>query len=320
MARILSDKDLDYWSESEAIELIKRQSGLNHLPGDTFSYTNTGFYLLAKIVEKVSGMKFPIFLQENVFKPLGMNHTFVLNEFNTIIPKMTQSYQYRNNKIMKDIKMLDKSVQGTAGIVTTLEDMVKYDRNIYNNRLGRGGQNLINRWLSRRRFNNGDLNPYAYGIEHGSINGKPYFSHGGSISGYRSNYVTFPNERMCFIVFCNHERAVANEYSKKIIQRKEVNLENFDQVPNQSLKSFSKVSNQDLNDYAGYYVSKEVKAVYSIKPENGLLRIPFNTFGDLHFRVYPNETFICVEFPTIIKGVFYKTNQRVTGFKMDPFM
>lgn len=320
MARILSDRDLDYWSESEAMENIKRHTGLNHLPGDQFSYTNTGFFLLAKIVEKIENVKFSKFCQDNIFGPLGMTKTIVLDEFNTIIPKLTQSYQYRNKKIMKDIKILDKSVIGSAGIITTLEDMEKYDKNIYNNKL-RGGANLINRWLSRRRLNNGKLNPYAYGVGYDTSGDMAIISHGGSISGYRSQYVLYPDHKLSFIVFCNHENANPIDYAEKLTKlfiKNNVHIKDYEFVKPQSSKIEQGVARQDLKDYEGFYVAKEIKAIYHFIPENGLLKLPFNTFGDLHFRVFPNESFVCVQFP-FIAGVFKRSNQKVNGFIYNPF-
>lgn len=322
-ARLLSDKDLDYWSEEEALDLIQRQKGLSFPPGEKHEYSNTGYYLLAKIIEKVSGQKFKQFANDNIFKPLGMNNTFILDEFNEIIPRMTYSYQYIKDVIMKDMKSYDKAVIGSAGIISTLEDMSKYDRNFFNNRLGRGGQRLIDRWLTRRTLNNGELNTYAYGVTVDKFANQLVVYHTGSISGYRSNYLIFPNLKSGFFFLCNHERTDLLNYSQKLAgfllgmsdfnyKFREYDSELIEKRKDVVLKS----TDQNLSEYQGFYVSTEIKAIYELITLNGLLKLPHKSFGDLHFRVLNDDSFVCQEISKY-KGKFIRKNQKISGFSFD---
>lgn len=72
---------------------IRLQKHLNFKPQSRYLYSNTGFHLLALIVEKLSGMSFPQFAKERIFKPLGMEHTFVRESYTQIVPNLVYSYQ-----------------------------------------------------------------------------------------------------------------------------------------------------------------------------------------------------------------------------------
>lgn len=272
-------------------------------------------------MEKVSGKKFKKFAEDNIFRPLGMNQTLILDQFNEIIPKLAQSYQFKNDNLLKDIKIYDKAVIGAAGIITTLEDIIKYDNNFYDNKLGRGGQHLIKRWLQRRRLNNGQLNTYAYGVTFEEFAGETIVYHTGSISAFKLNYVIFPNKKTGFALFCNHDKTDLLNYSQRIaniilnIPKFDFNFKDYD--TKLSVKSLQvtkeKILKKNLKDYEGYYVSKEIKALYDLKFEKGSLKVVFNTLGDLNFKVYQNETFIIQEIPHF-NGFFIKEQQQVKGF------
>ena len=72
---------------------ISLQKSLNFEPQSQYLYSNTGFHLLALIVEKLSQMSFPQFVKERIFTPLGMTHSFVRESFTQIVPDLTYSYQ-----------------------------------------------------------------------------------------------------------------------------------------------------------------------------------------------------------------------------------
>ena len=67
----------DYIGKNEIIEIVQAQPRLQNDPGAEFNYNNTGFSLLATVVERVTKEKFPDWMRENVFKPIGMTHTVI---------------------------------------------------------------------------------------------------------------------------------------------------------------------------------------------------------------------------------------------------
>ena len=86
----ITPEDLAY--RSDGLKIIKRQQGLNFLPNEGFSYSNSGYLLLSLIVEQVSGQHFPDFVQERIFGPLEMTNSFFSDNPRSIVKNRVVSY------------------------------------------------------------------------------------------------------------------------------------------------------------------------------------------------------------------------------------
>src|SRR6185437_8407876 len=80
-------------SQVLAIDVIARQKSLDFVPGSEYSYSNSGYNLLAEIVERVSKQKFSAFLQDRLFKPLGMTNSSLRDDYQRIVPGRAQAYE-----------------------------------------------------------------------------------------------------------------------------------------------------------------------------------------------------------------------------------
>src|SRR5215475_5060328 len=69
----------DTTTEKDALDIIVRQKGLNFTPGDEWLYSNSGYFLLSVVIKRASGKSFAEFAKENIFDPLGMKHTLILD-------------------------------------------------------------------------------------------------------------------------------------------------------------------------------------------------------------------------------------------------
>lgn len=103
---------------------IRLQKHLNFKPQSRYLYSNTGFHLLALIVEKLSGMSFPQFARERIFKPLGMEHTFVRESYTQIVPNLVYSYQDDGNGNYY-YNPLNYCVYGPTSVNTCASDLSK---------------------------------------------------------------------------------------------------------------------------------------------------------------------------------------------------
>ena len=123
------------YTTRELVELLSRQQNLNFEPGSQFSYTNSGYFLLAEIITSVSGMKASAFAQENIFEPLGMTQTRFYDDPNAIIRNQAFGYSpNRDGGYRLDI--LRSDVIGDLGVITTVEDFLHWDNNFYENKTG----------------------------------------------------------------------------------------------------------------------------------------------------------------------------------------
>lgn len=126
MSRPVSNQDiLQYMSRNKAKLSITR-------PDTHFSYSNTNYALLALIIEKVSGKTYAQYLKETLFRPLGMDNTFVFStdKADYVIP----SYDWRNRQIA--FSFLD-AVYGDKNIYSTPRDLLKWDQALYTDQLFR---------------------------------------------------------------------------------------------------------------------------------------------------------------------------------------
>ena len=188
--------------DKEAIyKMIKRQKELNFKPGEKYLYSNSCYFMLAMMVEKVSGMSIREFARKNIFEPLGMTNTHFHDDQYHIVKNRVFSYAPSKNGYRNLIMRFD--LVGSGGLYSNIEDLLKWDQNFYNNKLGKGGPELINKMLTDGKLNNGKSAGYAFGIQNGNYKGLRTVSHGGSLAGYRTYYVRFPDQNFSVFVLGN---------------------------------------------------------------------------------------------------------------------
>ena len=190
------------YTTRELVELLSRQQKLNFEPGSQFSYTNSGYFLLAEIVTRVSGMKASTFAQENIFEPLGMTQTRFYDDPNAIIRNQAFGYSPKRDGGYR-LDILRSDVIGDLGVITTVEDFLHWDNNFYENKLGAGTKNLITVMSTRGRTSSGENLSYALGLEFDSYRGLKTMGHGGSAVGYVAEFLQFPEQRFSVVILSN---------------------------------------------------------------------------------------------------------------------
>ncbi|MGH7468554.1 MAG: serine hydrolase [Longimicrobiales bacterium] len=264
----------DVFPENDAIALIARQKELNFAPGSDYLYSNSGYLLLAQIVKRVSGKSLREFAAERIFQPLGMRNTHFHDEPYHIFPQRTISYApegagYRISYLLNFDKI------GAGGLYTTLADLLLWDRNFYDNKLGRGFLELMH---TRGVQLNGDTLGYAFGLQVGQHRGLPTVRHGGSLMGFQADLVRFPEQRFTVIALCN-----GNDITPSNLTNQVAHLYLADRlappvavVPNVRVSTpAEKAAPGRVNgdDYVGSYRSDELNAVYTIEIVGTQLRM-----------------------------------------------
>ena len=116
-------------TNSEMMELLESSNVQRYFkPGRNFDYSNTGYFVLASIVEKVSGTRFSSFLKSNIFEPLQMNHSYVYSfENNSIKENQLEGYRlYRGWKHIKISNTVNDAIVGDKNVYTTIKDLFKW--------------------------------------------------------------------------------------------------------------------------------------------------------------------------------------------------
>jgi CubicO group peptidase (beta-lactamase class C family) len=205
--------EADLVTQANALDVMSRQTALNFEPGDEYLYSNSGFTLLAVVVERVSGKTLREFTQERIFAPLGMNSTHFHDDHETIVPD--RAYGYRNyGDAGWKISIPDFAIVGASSLFTTVEDMAKWDRNLRDQVIG--DEALYERFFDRGVLNNGDTLSYAHGITVSRYRGARVIGHGGADAGYRTSYSRFPDSDLGIVSFCNFARANPSAYVRRV--------------------------------------------------------------------------------------------------------
>lgn len=125
-------------------------------PGETWAYDNTGYYLLGFIIEKVSGKSYYRFIDERIFKPLGMNAT-TNTDTRPIVPNRAAGYEWVKDKYENRPVLLPTIGFSAGTIISSVEDMAKWDAALYSEKLYRVGLGGNLYWFSFRVMKDGKI-------------------------------------------------------------------------------------------------------------------------------------------------------------------
>ncbi len=190
--------DADCPTVEEALRIICLQKKLNYIPGQEYSYTNTGFFLLSQIVERVSGKSLNAFATERIFGPLGMTRTLFQDDHNQIIRNRARGYDRAGQGFRIDMSAWDET--GDGNVYTTVEDLYLWDQAFYSNALGK---NVMDMMHTRGVLNDGKTIDYAFGLVVDEYKGLKTVSHGGAWAGFRAAIIRFPEEKFSVICLAN---------------------------------------------------------------------------------------------------------------------
>jgi len=178
---------------------------MSFAPGDGYEYSNTGYYLLSMLVERVTESSLDAYLRSNVFEPLGMDQTGLASA-HEIVPGRVSGYE-RNG--LHQLRNRDasqvSSTQGAGGILTTIEDLAKWDRALY------GGdvlpQSVLAEMWMPGQLNDGSTTNYGYGWRVEPFAGHPEQYHYGMTAGFVANMTRLPDDETTAIVLGNRYEA-----------------------------------------------------------------------------------------------------------------
>lgn len=189
----------DFLNQQEVFELIARQKTLNFSSGTQYLYNNSGYFLLANLVERVSGQSLRLFAQTNIFQPLGMGDTFFNDGSAPEIADRAWGYEATPSGWKKSDALM--AIVGDGGLMTTVRDLAKWDANFYHNQLKISS--FKDKMCQAGRLRNGELLAYGAGLDLITLNGHSVVGHSGAYKGYRSAYFQFPDQQFSIVVLGN---------------------------------------------------------------------------------------------------------------------
>jgi len=180
--------------------LIRHRPGRTFLPDRKYKYNNTGYAVLACVVENLSGMPFSTFLDTRIFHPLGMTHTFLITSLDSVaVVFKTKGFTKSRRKAEEDFL---SGIVGDKGIYSTVEDMFKWDQALYTSHLVKPA--TLEEAFTPISYDRRHATSYGYGwrIESLDDGGKIVY-HAGWWRGYNSLFVRRLNDKSAIIILSN---------------------------------------------------------------------------------------------------------------------
>ena len=245
-----------------ALDVITHQRALDFTPGSEYSYSNSGYNLAAIIVERVSKQKFPAFVEERLFKPLGMKNSSWRDDYQRIVPGRAQAYSRQGNGPWR-LNMPFMNVYGNGGMLTTVGDWMKWTAMLDSQSLGAP---LVTALETRGVLNDGRKIPYALGLVVDSYKGMKDVSHGGATAGYQTFLARYPDNKVSVGVMCNGTSPSAGGIAASITD------EIFGPFPETARTEPAKISEDELKKFVGIWRNEKTHSPARFAIENGVSR------------------------------------------------
>jgi hypothetical protein len=201
-------------TREDALRVICRQSGFDDVPGHAFAYSNTGYFLMSLVVERASGRALAAFSQAEIFTPLGMTRTSIVDRYPADIAHMARGYAVADG--MSKVSESAWEQTGDGQVHTNVRDLAIWDANFYAPRVG--DTQLIAEMLRAGITSDGYDVGYGGGLFLSHRHGLATVSHGGGWAGYRSELLRFPELRTSVIVLANREDVDACALAQQVAQ------------------------------------------------------------------------------------------------------
>jgi CubicO group peptidase (beta-lactamase class C family) len=275
------------YSNDDVLYILSHQKTLNNKPGDEFIYSNSNFNLLALIVKRVTGMELAEFTRQYIFIPAGMMHTQWRDDFNRIVLNRAIAYAKRDTGY--ETYMPNEYAYGHGGLITTAEDLLKWNEYYWNGKLG--NPSLLSQQIAVDHLNNGMVNPYGAGLFIRRRRGWDYIWHDGATAGYRAYLLRYPQLKLS-IAYLRNESDIDFALIHKV---EDLFVPDREKPAPQIVEPAAtyKPSVSQLNTFTGWFRNQKNGAGIELTLVN-------DTLHSAHYKLLPTG-----------RGVFSAGNQRV---------
>jgi CubicO group peptidase (beta-lactamase class C family) len=293
----------DSRTNEDLYRFMNMQTDLNFKPGSEFMYCNTGYMLMVKIIEEVTAYKFTDWMKKNIFEPLGMNHTYVEDQYNRVVTNNATSYnQTIDGNYLRAVEYW--GYVGSGNMHSTTNDLLKWLSNF--NAPQTNWEKPFKLMKTLDKLNDGSDNNYAFGVFIDKYAGHDIIQHGGAIGGFRTYAGTYPKEELSIVVLTNFSSSSSGSKANQIyeILLTELEADNSETVNrNDSLKQIY-LPNDELKKYESDYWNDKDNYARKIYLKNDTLRYsrsstsesPIVPIGNNEFQMLTNSADLKIKF------------------------
>ncbi len=184
-------------------------------PGTGWFYSNTGYFLLSMIIERIEGHPLGHVLESRIFGPLGMTQTRMTDPEVIIRHRASGYWVNKIGELINRNPTETSSTLGAGGILSSAHDLAKWDEALYGDQL-LSAESKATMWTPTV-LPNGDNTGYAFGWGVRPYKGLTSQSHGGQVAGFVANFSRFPDQEAAIIVFLNRYRVSSNRLKVAVL-------------------------------------------------------------------------------------------------------
>lgn len=257
----------------EIIDMFKNLP-MDFAPGEQYLYNNSAYFLLGYIIEKVSGMTYPEFLEINIFEPLGMDNSYFGSQ-RKIIKNRAYGYQKQDDVFVNAQYVSLKNPYAAGSIMSTVDDLLTWNTALHDHKLVSG--ETVEKAFTNYTLNNEKSINYGYGWTFSKIQGSPTYEHGGGIFGYLTKVLYLPGEKVFVATLSNRDDKgpdMINARIAAIVIGK----------PYPDEKERVELDPEKLREYTGTYEFEDDAIRYIIFEEDQLYSM---RKGSSRFKIFP---------------------------------
>ena len=201
-------------SDMDVYNMMTELDSTYFTSGTDYRYSNTGYALLAMIVEVKSGLSFAAFLEENIFSPLGMTNSVAHQNGISNVSNRAYGYSQGDNIYSLDDQSLTSAVLGDGGIYTSLNNMFHWDQSLYTDTLV--PIEILNEAFTSGELSNGEKTGYGFGWRMDTYLYRNRAHHTGSTRGFRNVFMRFPDQQISILILTNRNSGRPINIAEKI--------------------------------------------------------------------------------------------------------
>ncbi len=206
---IVPDTVKKQMKDRDVLNLMMRLDSTYFPPGTRYRYSNTGYAVLAMIMEKVSHKSYADFVRENIFAPLGMSGSVAFEKGISTVPHRAYGYTVKGDSILFTDQSTYSAVLGDGGIYSSVTDLFKWDQALYGNR-------VLSFRMQRYAFTP-QLEHYGCGWRIDRYREHRRIHHTGSTSGFRNVIQRFPDDHFTVIILTNRNAPGVAPLAEKLV-------------------------------------------------------------------------------------------------------
>lgn len=185
--------------DAGVLDLLAKEHRLYFAPGSRYRYSNSGYALLALVVERASGLSFPDYLRQRIFQPLGMADTLAFVAGGPAVPHRAWGYSEADGGWTRTDQSPTSAVLGDGGIYSSIDDLAKWDAALYDDRLLSDATRALAFGRHVEVPGESGVSHYGFGWR---IGGGVQW-HSGETIGFRNVLIRWPEQRVTVILLSN---------------------------------------------------------------------------------------------------------------------